>query len=143
MIQKYNIIKLFPVALISDIGRSPSAFKLIDTFMHQCNPSMKTITPAFKSKSQDFAKHFYNNYAKHNCSLAEHTTFDMERMVIHPDWAQGALSRDVKYNAFVESICPTVEHTMLIIAEYNFYNTFIFRLFFLSLVLAGMAHLWF
>jgi len=143
MIQKYNIIKLFPVALISDIGRSPSAFKLIDTFMHQCNPSMKTITPAFKSKSQELAVHFYKNYAQHNCNLTNDSTFDVDRMVIHPYWAQGALSRDIKYNDFVESLCPTVQHTMLIIAEYNFFNTFIVQMFLFIIPLAGMAYLWY
>ena len=143
MIQKYNIIKLFPVALISDIGRSPSAFKLIDTFMHQCNPSMKTITPAFKSKSQEFAIHFYNNYAKYNCGFDKEITFDSERMVIHPSWGPGALSRDIKYNKFVESVCPTINHEMLIIAEYNFFKSFIFQLFIIIIPLSGMAYLWY
>lgn len=134
--QKYIFLKEFPKLEIyaSDLGRSATGWKILDTVSKKCNPSLlnKDSDLDFKRKSKLIADDFYHHVSKKSCGVSIHSTYDKNNLTIKNsnDKEGGGFeeliesedsrkSRDDTYNNKVLELCPDVKDEFIIIANIN------------------------
>jgi len=127
----------------TDLGRSPTAFKSLDSsILIHCYPSLqiKTQKQNFIDISKEIACEFYKKYAIPFCCVSTKSSYNKERMMIKDsnekegggfhlltNHKETRKSKNNKYNDFVEHLCPSELDEFIIVIKPSF-NPFLLAL---------------
>lgn len=138
----YNVLNNFMLdnqseLYFTDIGRSASAINGIDK-MCMCYPTLNdlnNISQQFIYKCKEIAFNLYQNYAKIDCAVSEKSTYDYDNMVItnsnisggfeelvidKNNKSSGKVSRNKKYNDYLNDVCPNPEDELIIVFKVDY-----------------------
>jgi hypothetical protein len=120
----------------TDIGRSPSAFRIFDQNF-SCYPSLKktTANKHLQSFFQNIAYDFYNNHCARSCGISKKSHYDKQKMVVHSAYSDNHFkelsletisntrnSRNTQYNEFVTKLCPNKNDSFIIVFKIDYFK---------------------
>ena len=138
----YNVLNNFMLdnqseLYFTDIGRSASAINGIDK-ISTCYPTLNglnNISSQFIDKCKSIAFNLYQNYAKIDCAVSENSTYNYNKMVItnsnisggfeelvidKNNKSSGKVSRNKKYNDYLNDVCPNPEDELIIVFKVDY-----------------------
>jgi len=132
--QKYVFLKNLPnlSLYVTDLGRSATGWKLLDTNSQYCYPSLlnKDKNQEFNKEAIKIAEVFYNTIAKKSCGVSTNSSYDKNTLCIKnsndkegggfeelTQFEENRLSKDNRYNDKILELCPDVKDELIIIAK--------------------------
>ena len=137
-IQFYNLVlnRFYKTTYITDLGRSATGFNKVDSMFPINYPSLnKKIEPKTINFFKEIALNFYDKYAVSSAGVSSKSVYKKELMVIKnsnikeggglhqlSDSISTRESRNVKYNEYVNKLCPSLDDEFIIVSSLNFWS---------------------
>jgi len=145
--QKYIFLKEFPKfeVYVSDLGRSATGWKLLDSISEKCNPSLlnKNNDIEFLKLSKMIANDFYHKIAKKSCAVSYNSSYNKDTLCIKNCiekegggfeeliyFEENRVSNDNRYNEKILELCPNKTDEFVIIAKINI--IYLIKMYFVS-----------